>query len=112
MAHLVRVRRWISGIALAGTIHFLTAAPAAAQCILCYTGAAGSGDRGIRALRIGILILLIPALTIFGGLFWMAVRRRNSNSAGTDGAEMDSRWEEGLTTLQVSPGTDGPSPRV
>jgi len=69
----------------------LNAAPAAAQCVLCYTSVAGSGDRGIRVLQIGILILLVPTLTILAGLVWIAVRRRNG---GGEASEMDRAWEE------------------
>lgn len=112
MAQFVRVRSWILALVLAGTLQLLTAAPAAAQCILCYASAAGSGDRGIRALQIGILIMLVPTLAILAGLVWITVRRGGSDSAATDGSEMESKWEEGLATLSVSPGTDGPSARV
>jgi hypothetical protein len=49
---------------------------AAAQgCAMCYQNAAASGAKGQAALRHGILILLIPALGVFAGIFWTIFRR-------------------------------------
>ena len=56
------------------------AVPALAQaqnCALCYTQAAGSGQRFISALRSGILILMIPPMAISVGIAVMAYRKRN-----------------------------------
>jgi hypothetical protein len=51
---------------------------AAAQgCAMCYQNAAASGAQGQEALRHGILILLIPALGLFTGIFGLIYRRRN-----------------------------------
>lgn len=51
---------------------------AAAQgCAMCYQNAAASGAKGQEALRHGILILLIPALTLFGGIIAAIYRRDN-----------------------------------
>ena len=111
MAQIVRVRSWISGLVLAGALYLLTAAPAAAQCIMCYASAAGSGGRGIRALQIGIFVLLAPTLTILAAVVWITYRRRDSDAARTEGFEKDSNWDEEWTALAVSPGTEGPSSR-
>lgn len=52
---------------------------AAAQgCAMCYQNAAASSTKGQAALRHGILILLIPALVLFAGIFWIIYRRDNS----------------------------------
>ena len=54
--------------------------PALAQaqnCALCYTQAAGSGQRFIQALRGGILILMLPPMAISIGIAIMAYRKRN-----------------------------------
>jgi hypothetical protein len=54
---------------------------AAAQgCAMCYQNAAASGAKGQEALRHGILILLIPALTLFGGIIAAIYRRDNLSS--------------------------------
>ncbi len=49
----------------------------AQNCALCYTQAAGSGQRFIQALRSGILILMIPPMAISIGIAVMAYRKRN-----------------------------------
>jgi hypothetical protein len=69
--------RWMSGIS--GAAAFLLAHPstAAAQCIMCYMSASSSGERGAQALRLGILVLAIPTLLTFAGVFLLAYRRRN-----------------------------------
>ena len=120
MAQLVRVRCWISALLTVGAVHFLMAAPAAAQCFLCYVSAAGSGDRGIRTLQIGILILMIPTVAILAGLVWMVVRRGKGDPVMTDGAEptwadgaeKDPKWEEELANLRVSREPQSLSPRA
>ena len=58
---------------------YLVAHPVAlqAQCVMCYLSASASGDRGSQALRWGILVLAIPTLLIFAGLFILAYRRRH-----------------------------------
>ena len=44
---------------------------------MCYQNASASGARGITALRHGILILLLPAVSLFLGIFVFIYRRRN-----------------------------------
>ena len=56
----------------------LPAPRAAAQgCAMCYQTAAASGAPGQEALRHGILILLLPAVSLFFGIFGLIYRRRN-----------------------------------
>lgn len=47
-------------------------------CAMCYQNAAASGSTGRAALRHGILVLLVPALSFFGGICVLMYRRRNS----------------------------------
>jgi len=57
----------------------LSATHAAAQgCAMCYQNASATGDQGRAALRHGIVILLIPALTLFLGIWGLIYRRRNT----------------------------------
>ena len=49
----------------------------AQSCAMCYQGAAASGAQGGAALRHGILILFIPAMSLFVGIFALIYRRRN-----------------------------------
>jgi hypothetical protein len=44
---------------------------------MCYQNAAASGAQGGAALRHGILILLLPALSVFVGIFAFIYRRRH-----------------------------------
>ena len=50
---------------------------ATAQCIMCYLSASSTGERGAQVLRLGILVLAIPTLLTFAGVFLLAYRRRN-----------------------------------
>ncbi len=51
---------------------------AAAQgCAMCYQTAAASSAPGREALRHGILILLMPAASLFVGICGLIYRRRN-----------------------------------
>ena len=72
----MRKARWISVAAISVAILLLFAPHAAAQgCAMCYQNAAASGAKGQAALRHGILILLIPALAIFGSIVGLSMRR-------------------------------------
>ncbi len=55
----------------------VAAAPSAhaQSCILCYTSVAGGGPVVVHALQLGILTLLVPALLLFGGVFYLIYRR-------------------------------------
>jgi hypothetical protein len=55
----------------------LTPSAFAQGCAMCYQDASASGAQGSQALRHGILILLFPTLTVFGGIFGLIYRRRN-----------------------------------
>lgn len=54
------------------------APPDAAQsCAMCYQNASAAGVQGREALRHGILILMVPTLTLFLGIFGLIYARRN-----------------------------------
>jgi hypothetical protein len=57
-------------------------APAAwAQgCVLCYTSLAASGPAGMRAFQFAMFALLIPALLLFLGVFFLVFRRARAVS--------------------------------
>jgi len=61
-------------------------------CALCYTQAASSGARMIRALKSGIVILIIPPLSICMGAIALAYRKRNQCNEGDPRVEQDSGW--------------------
>jgi hypothetical protein len=47
-------------------------------CAMCYQNAAAANSHGRIALQHGILILLLPALSLFLGIFGLMYRRRNT----------------------------------
>ena len=51
----------------------------AQSCAMCYQGAAASGAQGGAALRHGILLLFIPAISLFVGIFALIYHRRNDS---------------------------------
>lgn len=46
-------------------------------CAACYESAAASGAQGRAALRHGILILLVPTLSLVGLIVGLVYKRRN-----------------------------------
>ena len=61
-------------------------------CALCYTQAAASGARIIRALRSGIVILIIPPLSMCVAAMVLAYRRRNQFHQADVRLEPGSDW--------------------
>jgi hypothetical protein len=56
------------------------AGPALAQgCAMCYNDAAATGKQGTATLQRAILVLMIPPLSIFGGILGMLYVRRDSS---------------------------------
>lgn len=51
---------------------------AAAQCALCKLSAGSGGPRAVRALNVGILVLLLPPVGIFCTIFAVAYRHRRT----------------------------------
>jgi len=61
-------------------------------CALCYTQAAASGARMIRALRSGIVILMIPPVSLCLGAMVLAYRKRNQFNQADARVEPGSDW--------------------
>jgi len=61
-------------------------------CSLCYTQAANSGARLIRALRSGIIILIIPPVSMCIGAMVLAYRKRNQFHHNDRRLEAGSDW--------------------
>jgi hypothetical protein len=49
----------------------------AQSCAMCYQSAAASGPRSIHALKVGILILMIPPMLITAAVFYLAYTKRD-----------------------------------
>ncbi len=63
-------------------IAILAGAPAAlGQCALCYEAAGAAGAHAQKSLDIGILVLLLPCLTLFVGVFVLLIRRAHAATA-------------------------------
>ncbi|HEV2762140.1 MAG TPA: hypothetical protein VGV38_04020 [Pyrinomonadaceae bacterium] len=54
---------------------------AEAQCALCKLSAASGGPRAVRALAVGVVVLLVPPVAIFCSIFVVAYRRGKSGPA-------------------------------
>jgi len=73
------ILRWVILAAACGILVMMLCPHAAAQgCAMCYQSAAASGEQGRAALRHGILILLVPAASLFLGIFALIYRRNSS----------------------------------
>ena len=71
----VRIAALIFG--LVGLIALVAPHAAAQGCAMCYQNASAAGAQGREALRHGILVLLLPTVTLFLGIFGLIYRRRN-----------------------------------
>jgi hypothetical protein len=68
----------VSAFTMAG-LWMAGAAPAWA-CPNCYSSALG--EKGLHAIKSGILILLLPTMALFGAIMVLTFRRRDPESAG------------------------------
>jgi len=68
----------------AGTCAALVSVPVVLGqgCAMCYSQASNAGAHAQRSLDIGILVLLMPCLMMFAGVFVILVRRAHAASAG------------------------------
>jgi len=77
------MRNWrpVLVVVLAAVVVLLLSAPADAQCSMCRAVLSGSNNaRFMRNFNIGVLVLLIPPVTIFCSIFVILRKYR-----GTDG---------------------------
>ncbi len=77
-------------IALIIGIVLLLHSPAAAQSAMCKAVLSNSSPRFIRNFNIGILVLLVPPVSIFCSIFVVLKRYRTGNSEST-GAGPDAK---------------------
>jgi hypothetical protein len=63
--------------AVVGLVFLLAPQAAAQSCAMCYQNASASGAQGREALRDGILILMVPTLSLFLAIFGLIYSRRN-----------------------------------
>jgi hypothetical protein len=67
-------------LAAFAVVQFLGNTAFAQSCALCYTSVAGGGPGVARALRGGILVLLVPPVMLFTALILVVVRWRTIHS--------------------------------
>ena len=72
-----RMRLPLLHFALLALLFLLPSLASAQSCALCYTQAASSGQRMIKALRSGILILVVPPTLMSLGVIVVAYVKRN-----------------------------------
>ena len=71
----MRALKYIAVIALAALLAMAWEPAAFAQCAMCRASLAGSNASFIRNLNIGVLVLLVPPVTIFCSIFVVLKRR-------------------------------------
>ncbi len=73
-------------------------------CVMCYTSAASQRPRAIHALNQGILVLLIPPVLIFLGVFAFFYFRRNAwrGMSGPSGSLEPPSGPQGDSPLPLS----------
>jgi len=98
-AHLRKWTGLMAGVALAA---WGSAIPAAAQCALCYTSAAATGDRGAAVLRVAILVLLIPTLLTFVAVLLLTLRGLKRRESWTDESLQEGEEPGGFLPLPAS----------
>ena len=75
---------------LAGAFILAASAAGYAQsCALCYTQAAGAGNRFIEGLRTGILVLIVPPMFMSMGITVLAYKKRNRTVDQDAGSKSD-----------------------
>jgi hypothetical protein len=77
----MRWRGWHSVliVVVVAAVVFLSAVPADAQCSMCRAALNGSNNaRFIRNFNLGVLVLLVPPVTIFCSIF-LVLRRYRGN---------------------------------
>lgn len=67
-------QRLILGLVAAIAAVLLVCSPVDAQCSMCRTALSNSNSAFVRNFNIGVLVLLIPPVTIFCGIF-VALKR-------------------------------------
>jgi hypothetical protein len=87
----MRIRKFLLFGAIALMLLALPSGAFSQGCSLCYTQAANSGSRLIHALRNGIVILIIPPLSMCIAAMVFTYRKRNQFHQ-TDSVEAQSDW--------------------
>ncbi len=69
--------RWFLVFVLAATCVLMLVQPTFAQCVMC-RASLGNNSSFIRNFNIGVVVLLVPPVTLFCTIFIIAIRYRKS----------------------------------
>ncbi|HEY6231734.1 MAG TPA: hypothetical protein VIW64_10745 [Pyrinomonadaceae bacterium] len=76
MKHQTSIRAFVF-LAIAALCVLTLAEPAFAQCVMC-RASLGNNSSFIRNFNIGVLVLLVPPVSLFCTIFVIAIRHRRS----------------------------------
>ena len=83
-------------IAIATAVVLVFQSPVAAQCSMCKAVLSGSNNaRFIRNFNIGVLVLLLPPVTIFCSIFVVLKRHRGESGIESLDSELESKTGRG-----------------
>ena len=83
-------------IMIATAIVLLFQSPVAAQCSMCKAVLSGSNNaRFIRNFNIGVLVLLLPPVTIFCSIFVVLKRHRGESGIENSDSGLESKTGRG-----------------
>ena len=73
----MRIARYLTLISIAAVCLLLAAESTLAQCVMC-RASIGANSSFIRNFNIGVLVLLVPPVSMFCTIFIVAFRHRRS----------------------------------
>ena len=77
--------RTVALVLVASGILLLSGGPADAQCSMCRAAVSGANNsKFIQNLNIGVLVLLVPPVTIFCSIFIVLRRNRGEGASEVD----------------------------
>ena len=76
MKHQTSIRAFVF-LAIAALGVLMLAEPTFAQCVMC-RASLGNNSSFIRSFNIGVLVLLVPPVSLFCTIFVLAIRHRRS----------------------------------
>ena len=75
-----QIAKYVFTVTVLGLVCVLFATAALGQCAMCRASLTGANNAAfIKHLNIGIIVLLLPAVSIFCTIFIVAVRRRKGS---------------------------------
>ena len=83
-------------IVIATAVVLVFQSPAAAQCSMCKAVLSSSNARFIRNFNIGVLVLLLPPVTIFCSIFVVLRRHRGESGIKSPDSGSESKTGRGM----------------